>query len=71
MEYHSRGEYFQSLGFLHFGARIPAQFVNRIDAVDNSTILVNGTIKIALANRDQERRIERFAKRAYPWVDVF
>jgi len=52
-------------------ARIPAQFVNRIDAVDNSTILVNGTIKIALANRDQERRIERFAKRAYPWVDVF
>ena len=56
---------FPKFGILTFWrANAPAQFISRIDVLGNSTILVNGTIKIALANRDQERRIERFTKLA-------
>lgn len=61
-----------TFGMLTFWrAKVAAQFISRIDVLDNSTILVNGTLKIALANRDQQRRIRRFTKLAYPWVDVF
>jgi len=62
---------FPTFGLTFGRAKIPAPFISRIDVLGNSIILINGTLKIALANRDQQRRIEKYIKIAYPWVDLF
>ncbi len=66
---------FPGFGFLVFWRRtIAAKSISRIDRhLDNRVQLFTGgrAVDIALAGRDRRRKFMKFAKHAYPWIDVF
>ncbi len=60
--------------FVFWRRKIAAKSIARIDRyLDNRVQLFTGgrSVDVALAGRDRRREFMKFAKHAYPWIDVF